>query len=135
MGKIQGYYSSNRPSRSRKGDFYKKFFLFLIFSLAVHFVLPWWGTAMVCFVISWFTASDGGSAFFSALIAVFLIWLVHAILIDIRNNHILSKRIIALFPLPESSALLIFITGLIGGIAAGIAAMAGRQIGLLISKK
>jgi hypothetical protein len=101
----------------------------------MHFVLPWWGTAMVCFLIAWFTASDGGSAFFSALIAVFLIWFIHALFIDFQNNHILSKRIIALFPLPESSILLIFITGLIGGLGAGLAAMAGRQTGLFMSKK
>lgn len=135
MGKLRVYYSSNWQSRSRKSDFYKKFLLFLIFSLAIHFVLPWWGVATVCFFLSFITATESGNAFFAAFFAVFLIWLVHALAIDMQNGHILSKKIIALFTLPENSFLLVLITGLIGGVAGGVAAMAGRQFGLLMTRK
>ena len=133
MTKLQGYYSSSK--RNRRSDFLIKLLLFMVIGGLAHTVLPWWGMALACFLLSFMIAENRGSAFFAAFLAIFIIWFAHAAYIDFGNEHLLSQRVIKLFPLPESSILLLIITGVLGGIAAGSAAMAGRQIRLAINNK
>ncbi|HEY0262443.1 MAG TPA: hypothetical protein VGB95_05415 [Chitinophagales bacterium] len=90
-------------------------------------LFPWWIIAPVAFVLGYALCKNGGQAFFSAFLAVFLLWAIYALVIDIHNEHILSMRIAELFKLPNSTVL-ILVTGVVGGLVAGFSALSGRLI-------
>jgi hypothetical protein len=132
MTNNQGYYSSSKRNRGTSRAVFEKALLFLVVGLVLQLFLPWWVMLISCFFIALFTFDKQGNNFFAAFLGIFLLWFCFAFWIDFQNDQILSQRVIQLFPLPKSSFLLIFITGLVGGIAGGVAAMAGTQTGLLI---
>lgn len=82
---------------------------------------PWWSIGVVCFVVSYLLKLPSGKAFVSGILAIFLLWIGKAILIDQANDHILLHKIGVLFS-HAPNALLIFITGFIGGLVGGMAA-------------
>ncbi|MEQ1677735.1 MAG: hypothetical protein ABL876_13585 [Chitinophagaceae bacterium] len=69
-----------------------------------------------------------GKAFFSGFLGVLILWAGLAWWIDIKNNGVLSKKIAAVLPLGGNSMLLILVTGIIGGLVAGFAAMTGSYL-------
>jgi hypothetical protein len=62
------------------------------------------------------------------LFGVFILWAGLAWWIDMKNNGVLSARIAHVLPLGGSSVVLILVTGLIGGLVAGLGAMTGSYI-------
>jgi len=132
MTSNQGYYSNSKRDRGTSRALIEKAILFLVVGLILQLVLPWWGMLISCFFIALFTFDKQGNNFLAAFLGIFLLWFCFAFWIDFQNDQILSQRVIQLFPLPKSSFLLIFITGLVGGIAGGVAAMAGTQTGVVI---
>jgi len=87
--------------------------------------LPWWGMAITSLLVAVLVHQKAGKAFFSGLLGVFLLWAGLAWWIDMKNNGILSKKIATILPLGGNTILLIGVTGLIGGLIAGFAAMSG----------
>ena len=69
-----------------------------------------------------------GKAFLSGFLGIFILWLVLAWWIDIKNQHVLSNKVAEIFPLGGSSFLLILVTALIGGLVGGLAAMSGSYL-------
>jgi hypothetical protein len=102
--------------------------LIALLSFAVGLYLPWWSLALVAFIVAALIHQKAGRAFLSGFLALFLLWGVLAIIIDQRNQHILSKKIATLLPLAGSYLLLILVTALVGGLVAGFAAMAGSYL-------
>ena len=87
--------------------------------------LPWWGIAITSLLVAVLVHQKVGKAFLSGLVGVFLLWAGLAWWIDMKNNGILSKKIATILPLGGNTILLILVTGLIGGLIAGFAAMSG----------
>jgi hypothetical protein len=87
--------------------------------------LPWWGIAITSLLVAVLVHQKAGKAFLSGLLGVFLLWVGLAWWIDMKNNGILSKKIATILPLGGNTILLILVTGLIGGLIAGFAAMSG----------
>ncbi len=87
--------------------------------------LPWWGIAITSLLVAVLVHQKAGKAFLSGLVGVFLLWAGLAWWIDMKNNGILSKKIATILPLGGNTILLILVTGLIGGLIAGFAAMSG----------
>jgi len=93
-------------------------------------VLPWWSIAIASFVVSLLTALRPGRAFIAGFSGVALWWLILGFIRDVRNEHILSSKLAALFHLPGYISYLFFamiIGGLTGGVAATAAAMLNRK--------
>jgi len=88
----------------------------------------WWIIAIAAFLIALLVHQRAGKAFLSGAIGVFLLWGALAWWIDMKNEHILSKRIAEVLPLGGNSILLILVTAVIGGIVAGLAAMSGSYL-------
>jgi hypothetical protein len=87
--------------------------------------LPWWTFAITSLIIAYTIHQKpvwGGLAGFTGL---FLVWGVYAWMLDRDNNHILSQKIGPLLSLGQSSILLVIVTGLVGGLVSGLAALAG----------
>lgn len=106
-----------------------KFLTATLLTLLLAFVsglyLPWWGIAVVALLVAAIVHQKAGKAFLSGFLGLFLLWGGLAFWIDIKNDHILSKKIAAILPLGGNSILLILVTALVGGLVAGFAAMSG----------
>ena len=108
-------------------NFLRNTIIIAVVTFLAQLFLPWWIIAPIAFVLGYALSKNGTQAFFSAFLAVFSLWAVYALVIDIHNEHILSTRIAALFHLPNSTVL-ILVTGLVGGLVAGFSALSGRLI-------
>lgn len=100
------------------------FILILILSLIAGFITPWWAAAIIAFVMALYAGKKPWQAFISGFSAVFITWVVLALIKSIPNNHVLASRVAVLFHLPGWSILLI-VTALIGGLVGGMSAMSG----------
>lgn len=102
--------------------------LIALLSFALGLYLPWWSLAMVAFIVAALIHQRAGKAFLSGFLGLFLLWGILAFVIDQGNQHVLSHKVAALLPLGGSSLVLILVTALIGGLVAGLAAMAGSYV-------
>lgn len=87
--------------------------------------LPWWGIAVTSLLVAVLVHQKAGKAFLAGFLGLFLLWAALAWWIDMKNNGILSKKIASVLPLGGNAILLILVTGFIGGLVAGFAAMSG----------
>lgn len=90
--------------------------------------LPWWGMAITSLLVALLVHQKGYKAFLAGLLGVFLLWAGLAWWIDMKNNGVLSERIASVLPLGGNSILLILVTGLIGGLVAGLGALTGSYL-------
>ncbi len=88
----------------------------------------WWFFAVVAFVVALLVHQKAGKAFLAGFLSLFLLWGGLAFWIDMKNNSVLSAKMAQVLPLGGSSILLILITGIIGGLVAGFAAMCGSYL-------
>ena len=85
-----------------------------LLSYAAGLYFPWWSIAV--------------AAFTAAFSSVFIMWVILALSIDMNNNHLLSMKISEMLFKSHSHALIMSVTGLIGGLVAGFAALAGSYL-------
>ena len=106
-----------------------KFLVAIVLTALLAFIsglfLPWWGIAITSLLVAVLVHQKAGKAFLAGLLGVFILWAGLAFWIDMKNNGVLSKKIASVLPLGGSSLVLILVTGLIGGLIAGMAAMSG----------
>ena len=106
-----------------------KFLTAIVLTALLSFIsglfLPWWGVAIVALAIAAMIHQKPGKAFLSGFLGVFLLWAGLAWWIDMKNNGVLSTKIASILPLGGNSLVLIAVTGLIGGLVAGLAALSG----------
>lgn len=107
------------------------FVITIIIALILSQFLPWWSIMVAGFVSSLFFSLKKAAVFFVPFFAILLFWSVYAFVISSGNDFILAKKIAVLFSLGGNQYLLILVTGIIGGIAAGISALLGKQLSLL----
>ena len=89
---------------------------------------PWLTIAIAAFVAVLLIPMGSGKAFLSGFLGIFVLWLLLAWWIDLKNQHVLSKKVAQIFPLAGSSFLLILVTAFIGGLVGGLAAMSGSYL-------
>lgn len=90
--------------------------------------LPWWGIAIAALLVAAIIHQKTGKAFLAGLLGVFLLWAGIAWWIDMKNSSMLSQKVANILPLSGNSILLIAVTGLVGGLVGGFAAMAGSSL-------
>ncbi len=97
----------------------------LSFAIGMFQSLPWWLFVFCALVVAIAIPQKPWKAFLSGFIALFLLWAVMAFMLDKANEHILAKKVAQILPLGGSYIALILITGLVGGLVAGLAALTG----------
>lgn len=106
-----------------------KFIISTILTALLCFVLglylPWWSIAIGAFIVALAIHQAGWKAFLAAFLALFLLWCGHAWIINEANDGILAKKISVLILNIENPYLLILVTGFIGALVAGLAAVTG----------
>ena len=100
----------------------------LSFSLSLY--LPWWVVAPACFFVAISLKLKPLSSFLAGFISLFILWGAMAYFISVANDHILAHRMSQVIINKDNPLLLIALTGMIGGITGGLAALSG---GLLLS--
>jgi hypothetical protein len=101
------------------------FLIILILSFISSYLLPWWAAAVIAFLAALFIGKTSGRTFWSGFGAIFILWIILALIKSIPNDNTLASRVIQLFPLPHQWILLLLISALIGGLVGGMAALAG----------
>ena len=110
-----------------------KIFVTIVIAFILGLFLPWWSVMLAGFIMGAIVGLKNASSFFIPFLAVFLLWIVNAWTLAQPNDFTLTKKIAILLPLEGNTLLLFLATGLVGGIAAGIAGVFGNQFKLLIS--
>jgi hypothetical protein len=104
-----------------------KLFIAIILTALLSFVaglyLPWWSITIAAFITVLLIPLRSGKAFLSGFLGVFILWFLLALWIDVKNEHILSKKIAEIFPLGGSSVAIILVTAFIGGLVGGLGAL------------
>ncbi|MEI7627362.1 MAG: hypothetical protein WCJ80_03930 [Bacteroidota bacterium] len=98
---------------------------FLAFSIGLFTSLPWWSFVITSFLVALGVHQKVGKAFLSGFAGLFLLWSILAIFKDMANDHILAIKVAKILPLGGSYWALILVTGLIGGLVSGLAAISG----------
>ena len=96
--------------------------------------MDWWSVMLAASVAAYIIPLKGFKVFLMPFLGILLFWGLSAYLLSSTNDFILAKQIGVLFSLGESPYLVILITGIIGGLAAGIAGIFVKQLRSLRSK-
>jgi len=96
--------------------------------------LPWWSVMLSAFITALLFSLKGASVFIVPFLAITVLWIIHSFWLGNANDFILAKKIAVLLPLKGNVWLLILLTGIIGGLPAGIAAVFGKQCSKLFLK-
>ena len=109
-----------------------KFFITLILTALLAFAfclfLPWWSIAIAAFIVAALIPQKPGKAFYTAFIALLLLWGGLSFWMSNNNQHVLAHKISQLILKMDNPMLLILITALIGALVAGFAALAGSYL-------
>jgi hypothetical protein len=104
----------------------------IVLAIVLAQFLPWWSVMVAAFVTSLFMPLKKGAVFFVPFLAIAVLWIIQSYLISYVNDFILAKKIAVLLPFQGNMYLLMVVTGIIGGLAAGLAAIFGKQCLLLL---
>jgi uncharacterized membrane protein len=108
------------------------FILTILIAITLSLFLPWWSVMVAAFLTSLFLSLKKSAVFFVPFVAIAILWMVHAYYLSSSNDFTLAKKIAVLLPLNGNPYFLIFLTGIIGGVSAGIAAIFGKQCSLML---
>lgn len=98
----------------------KSFILTLALAFLLSQFLPWWSVMLASFISGFSIPLKKTSVFFIPFLSIAIFWMGYAWYLGSNNDFILAKKIAVLLPLNGNSVLLIIITGIVGGIAAGM---------------
>jgi hypothetical protein len=98
------------------------------FAIALGTLLPWWSIAISAFAVALALPLRPGIAFLAGFLGIFVGWTALAIVRDATNDGILSHKIASILPLGGSSFALILVSGFVGAIVGGFAALAGSLL-------
>jgi len=94
-----------------------------LLSFVAGLYFPWWSIALAAFISVLIIPLRSGKAFLAGFLGVFILWAVLAWWIDMKNEHVLSKKVAEIFPLGGSSFAMIIVTALIGALVGGLASL------------
>ncbi len=100
----------------------------LSFAVGLFQFFPWWSFVVCALIVSVAIPQKPWKGFVTGFVALFILWIVLACIIDIPNEHILSKKVAQIIPLGGSYILLIIVTGIVGGLVGGLGALTGSYI-------
>ena len=107
----------------------------LVLVIILSTILPWWHIMVASLVTGYLIPLKKFNIFLMPFLAVFLIWAIHTYWLSSHNDFILANKIAVLFQLNENPYLLILVTAIFGGLAAGISGLFGNQLKQIISAK
>ncbi|RNC88237.1 MAG: hypothetical protein ED556_03370 [Winogradskyella sp.] len=107
------------------------FIITIILAFLLSQVLPWWSVMVASFISALLISLNKSAVFFIPFLAVLVFWTVHAFILGNANDFILAKKIAVLLSLGGNPYVLVLVTGIVGGLAAGVSALFGKQLSLV----
>lgn len=104
------------------------FILIILLCLGLAPFTPWWSVMLAGLLAGLIVPLKKSAAFFIPFFSVGLYWLVYAWWLTSQNDFLMAKRIAELLPLEGSTTLLLVISALIGGLAAGFSSLSGSLL-------
>lgn len=101
---------------------------FLAYVTGIYSTLPWWSFAITSFLVALAVHQKPGKSFLSGFLGLFLLWSVLAFMKDSANEHVLSAKVAQLLLKNSSSIAIILLTGIVGGLVSGFAALTGSYL-------
>lgn len=111
-----------------------KWIIVIIFSFILQQFLPWWSIAIAGFLYGIIFHHTNTIAFLNGFFGVFVLWTGMALYIYFINDGILARRLAAMLYLSHGLPVVI-LTGITGGIIAGMAALLGKMLQTIILKE
>ena len=106
----------------------------LLIMLGLHLLTPyWWWVMIVPFAYGTAAAHSGKKAFQTGFFAAGLLWLGTSFFLYLTGSGLIATRMARMFGLGKSW-LMIFISGLIAAVAAGVSGYAGYALRGLFKK-
>ena len=102
-------------------------------SYFIELWLPAWAIVICAAVITMCIPTNLVTSFLGGFIAISLLWMCKATIIDVYTHSILSTKIILLLGF-QSPMMLILLTGLVGGMLGGLGSIIGQQMYKLLQK-
>ena len=106
----------------------------IIIAYVLSLFMDWYSVMVASSLTALLIPLKRFAVFFVPFLAIFVFWLIYSFILGSNNDFILGKRIAELLNLQGNIYLLITITGLVGGISSGIAAIFGKQLSTLNTK-
>ncbi|BFG70038.1 hypothetical protein KACHI17_09190 [Sediminibacterium sp. KACHI17] len=100
----------------------------LAFAAGLYGMLPWWTFSITSLIVAVTIHQKAGRAFLAGFTGLFLLWSILALLKDSANEHLLATKVAQILPLGGSYIVLILLTGVIGGLVSGLAALTGSYL-------
>ena len=105
-----------------------------LLAYALGMVLPWWSVALAGLLTGFFIPQHRLLAFLAAFFGVFLFVGLLILFISNANNHILAQKIGQLVLKNNNQYLIIGASALIAALVAGISAITGRSLAIVVKK-
>ncbi|MCL6524730.1 MAG: hypothetical protein K6T34_08705 [Thermoflavifilum sp.] len=106
-----------------------------ILAYLAGYYLPWWTVAIAAALGTWLFPQRVFYSILSAFLSVGLLWFLLAGYIDLRNQHILSRRIGELFFHTSNSMTVLLATAFIGALTAALGAWCAALLRSSSSRK
>ena len=110
------------------------FIVTIILAYLLSLFLPWWSVMTAALATALFIPLKKAAVFFAPFLAIVLFWFVYSYILSSGNDFTLAKRIGTLLTIGDNPYMLMLATGIVGGLAAGIAAIFGKQLSLMLKK-
>jgi hypothetical protein len=101
-----------------------QFLVIIILASLLELILPWWSVSIAAVTGGYFFRSNAN--FFAGFMAVFILWVSAALIIDLSSVAPLAQRVAAIFTVPKPA--LFAMTGVLGGLVGGFAAATGASL-------
>lgn len=105
-----------------------------LLGFTIALFLPWWSFAITSLIVAIAVMQKPFMSFLAGFAGVFILWGLHAWIIDTTNNHVLAPKIAELLHLGHSAMAIILVTGAVGGLVSGCAAATGSMTGMAVRK-
>lgn len=104
------------------------FGLMALMSFSLSLYLPWWIVAPACFTAAISLKLKPLESFLAGFASVSVLWAGMAWYLSVANDHVLAHRMSQVILNKDNPLLLVAVTGLIGGITAGLSAFSGALL-------
>ncbi len=100
----------------------------LAFVFGLFTQLPWWCFVISSFVVALAIQQSPSKSFLGGFAGLLVLWIGLALYKDIANQHLLSTKVAQILPLGGSYMLLVLVTGIVGGLVSGLAALSASFV-------
>lgn len=110
------------------------FIVTIIIAYILSLFMDWYSVMIAAFLSSLLISLKRLAVFVIPFLAILLFWATYSFALSNANDFTMANRIAVLLPVGGSAYLLLLVTGIIGGIAAGISAVFGKQLSITLKK-